>query len=68
MIERNIAKILKEQEQMEIIKTITDAMQKQIPKEPKWNGEPYCPICDGILWDYQKYCDECGQKLRWKND
>lgn len=53
---------------MEIIKTITDAMQKQIPKEPKWNGEPYCPICDGILWDYQKYCDECGQKLRWKND
>jgi|GEM_PF-6950937 len=27
---------------------------------------PICPSCDnGIEREYQKYCDECGQRLKW---
>lgn len=28
----------------------------------------YCPRCGSIVNQEQKYCSNCGQKLRWKNE
>ena len=31
-------------------------------------GFPVCPQCHNTLeWEYQKFCDRCGQRLNWKN-
>lgn len=27
-----------------------------------------CPACENLLQEKQRYCDECGQKLLWKDD
>jgi formate dehydrogenase maturation protein FdhE len=54
------------------------ALEKQIPQKVKNSGERipfewYCPTCGEVLCDdgYKdtgiKYCDQCGQKLDWKN-
>ena len=24
-----------------------------------------CPVCGTDLYHYQKYCDECGRKVKW---
>lgn len=58
---------------------VIKALRKQIamrPTEIKEDGEYYreCPRCRRYLWrisddiyfdDPPKYCDDCGQKLRW---
>jgi hypothetical protein len=52
---------------------VTEALEKQIPKEPlkkstEYNGEyGYCPCCNSILADYTdfKRCRNCGQALKW---
>lgn len=50
------------------------ALEKQIPKEPSWEGptndakddaEAYCPECDYYLKDDTLYCPDCGQKILW---
>lgn len=57
----------------EMLKTMMDALEKQIPKKPiridAW-GEYYkCPICDKYAVDNlgckYKFCRECGQKFDW---
>ena len=59
---------------------IKEALEKQIPKNPRFedygyvNGElvydPWvCPSCNEEYesdYDYYKYCPECGQKLDWE--
>lgn len=53
---------------------IAEAVEKQIPKKPKYNGsECECPTC-GDGWNSNEYgngmkfCWECGQKLDWRDD
>lgn len=56
------------------LETVSDAVEKQIPKKPKYNGgECECPTC-GDDWNSNEYgsgmkfCWECGQKLDWSDD
>lgn len=51
---------------------IVQALEKQIPKKPDFTEDKefaLCPCCNGKgLFDKQKYCDNCGQKLDWEDD
>lgn len=46
---------------------------ERLPKKAKisihgttdWNTRCRCPVCDKDLFDGQKYCSECGQKIDW---
>lgn len=48
------------------------ALEKQIPKKPDFTEDKefaLCPCCNGKgLFDKQKYCDNCGQKLDWSEE
>ena len=50
-----------------------DERIERLPKKAKisihgttdWNTRCRCPVCDKDLFDSQKYCSECGQKIDW---
>lgn len=46
--------------------------EKQIPKKPDFTEDKefaLCPCCNGKgLFDKQKYCDNCGQKIDWSEE
>ena len=48
------------------------AREKQIPKKPDFTEDKefvLCPCCNGKgLFNKQKYCDNCGQKLDWSDE
>lgn len=48
------------------------AIEKQIPKKPDFTEDKefaLCPCCNGKgLFDKQKYCDNCGQKIDWSEE
>lgn len=48
------------------------ALEKQIAKKPDFTEDKkfaLCPCCNGKgLFDKQKYCDNCGQKLDWSDE
>lgn len=52
--------------------TIKDALEKQIPKKPKyheWNEVYGCPCCDyRIVYDVSKFCIHCGQAIDWSKE
>ena len=51
----------------ECYKTIINALEKQIAKEPEvWaNGTEHCPCCEKDVTNmYFKLCVECGQRLK----
>ena len=51
----------------ECYKTIINALEKQISKEPEvWaNGTEHCPCCEKDVTNmYFKVCIECGQRLK----
>jgi hypothetical protein len=69
------------QENIKILSEGIKACEKQIAKKvvmkPQFeNGDcliEHCPTCNEILTDYvskdcQKYCMNCGQKLKWGDD
>lgn len=46
------------------------ALERQIPKEPAHkDGDYFCQVCGtycgNVHEGMQKYCDECGQALKW---
>lgn len=49
------------------------ALEKQMPKKVKislhgttdWNTKCQCNVCGKDLFDGQKYCSHCGQKIDW---
>lgn len=53
------------------------ALEKQTPRKPVEQGDGItynCPACsryvgyiDAMAWEMPKYCDECGQKLDWRD-
>ena len=48
--------------------TLKEAVEKQVPKEPKDDGWLYCPVCGrDILLDRFKYCPDCGQRIDWES-
>lgn len=57
---------------MEILKTVADALEKQVAKTPldieqgeglTFNG--FCPVCASWANSDYKYCNHCGQRLGW---
>lgn len=57
------------------------ALEKQIPKEPRYDGDGYapdgsfvwdewlCPRCNSrfeIDYDEYNYCPNCGQAIKWE--
>lgn len=48
------------------------ALEKQMPKKPDFTEDKefaLCPCCNGKgLFNMQKYCDNCGQKLDWRDE
>ncbi len=66
MTEKHISKLLKEQEKMEIFKTIIGALEKQMETAPICeNLLAHCPTCRRVLAGKQNYCSKCGQRIRW---
>lgn len=53
-------------------KSVIEAREKQIPKKPDFTEDKefaLCPCCNGKgLFDKQKYCDNCGQKIDWSEE
>lgn len=59
-------------EDMEHLRTIYDALEKQIPQEP-CRGETHqwivvCPKCGEPLEYMQNHCEYCGQAISWMNE
>ena len=48
------------------------ALEKQMPKKPDFTEDKefaLCPCCNGKgLFNMQKYCDDCGQKIDWSDE
>lgn len=71
MIEKSITNEVEKLEKIETIKIVIEALNKQIPLAPSMeklnSGDRIyvCPVCENPPFPNQKYCDECGQKLRW---
>ena len=71
MIEKEVAKEVEKQERIETIILVIGALGKQIPQKPAIkllsSGDRIyvCPVCENAIFPNQKYCDECGQKLKW---
>lgn len=57
---------------LEAIRFAISAIEKQIPKKPDFTEDKefaLCPCCNGKgLFDKQKYCDNCGQKIDWSEE
>lgn len=57
---------------LEAIRFAISALEKQIPKKPDFTEDKefaLCPCCNGKgLFNKQKYCDNCGQKLDWSDE
>lgn len=71
MIEKELAKILKEQDQYELYIAIIDALSKQIPHpidriKSICAGICICGKCNGFIQKHDKYCPNCGQKIDWE--
>ena len=57
-----------------VIDVAIKALEKQIPKKPRFYAHNYyCSVCDNLVgnnefeWKRFKYCDVCGKKLDWSN-
>lgn len=57
---------------MEIFKTIAEALDKQVEKEPlckEMERGPdfhFCPVCQkGLVPHSGNYCKFCGQRIKW---
>lgn len=54
-------------------KNVADALRKQIPQKVNislkgttdWTTRCRCPSCGNYIFDSQKYCAECGQRIDW---
>ena len=60
-------------EQKEAFQMAINSLEKQIPKKPKERdcigfNTLVCPVCKGVLYLYEPYCDNCGQKLDWSDE
>lgn len=53
----------------ENVKTVVEALEKQIPKRPNihegFMTVARCPVCNEITAFKNEYCSGCGQKLDW---
>ena len=72
---------IKDVDNEELSKCIDEALEKQIPKKPTFEGDGYaddgelmydtwiCPCCEkDYELDYEEYefCPNCGQAIKWE--
>lgn len=58
---------------LEAMKQCKEALESRIAQKAKislkgttdWNTRCRCPSCNKDLFDNQKYCSECGQRIDW---
>ena len=58
---------------LEAMQQCKSALKKQISRKAKiplkgttdWNTRCRCPSCGNYIFDSQKYCAECGQRIDW---
>lgn len=66
-VSRSMASVGKTENYTEVA---INALEKQIPKKPDFTEDKefaLCPCCNGKgLLDKQKYCDNCGQRIDFK--
>ena len=59
-------------EHIKSIEIAIQALEKQIPKKSDFTADKefaLCPCCNGKgLYNKQKYCDNCGQRLDWSDE
>ena len=68
---------------IEYFETAIEALEKQLPKKPTYEGDGYapdgtfvydtweCPNCGGcyeVDYDDYDYCPKCGQKIDWSEN
>ena len=67
---------------IEFLKIVIEALEKQIPKTPNYEGDGYwdgelvydtwiCPKCGKdyeVDYDDYKYCPDCGQAIDWSEE
>ena len=73
-ITSNANNIIKTNDYIEFVRMAINALEKQIPKKPRFYAHNYyCSVCDSLVgnnefeWKRFKYCDNCGQKLDWSD-
>ena len=68
MIEKDISDIIRRQEKVDQYITIIDALCKQLPYTPTpfpgYSGR--CKCGAAIMSFRPNYCEDCGQKLNWR--
>ena len=71
-----------ERHHKEPLRMAIEALEKQVPKEPDYEGDGYwdgelvydtwiCPNCGKdyeVGYDNYKYCPECGQAIDWSEE
>ena len=74
-ITSNANNIIKTNDYIEFVRMAINALEKQIPKKPRFYAHNYyCSVCDSLVgnnefeWKRFKYCDNCGQKLDWSDE
>ena len=65
MIEKSIAREIRDLEKIETLQMIISALGKSCEQDVVCALSPMCPRCRALVWDNQRYCFMCGQKLRW---
>ena len=58
---------------IESMEIAINALEKQIAKKPKERdcigfNTLVCPVCKDVLYLFEPYCDNCGQKLDWSDE
>ena len=61
--------------QKEVMQVTIEALEKQIPKKPRFYAHNYyCTECGNLVgnnefkWQRFLYCDKCGQALDWSEE
>lgn len=46
---------------------LIDLLDRDSQKKPtlEWGGYT-CPSCCSLVWHFNNHCDQCGQKLGWR--
>lgn len=68
MVEKSISEKLRNLEETETLRTIICALEKACEQDVVHFHSTLCPRCGNLVWEEQRYCCVCGQKLRWSRE
>ena len=70
--DEDYADVLTHDTDVDVFNMAIEALEKQIPKEPKIEQIKYgsiakCPTCDKLCYGFD-YCIGCGQRMNWSDN